>query len=35
MVDCALSQFSYGKLETTRLAGKELQRSVPLAMKLV
>lgn len=24
MVDCALSQFSYGKLETTRLAGKEL-----------
>lgn len=24
MVDCALSQFSYGKLETTRLAGKQL-----------
>ncbi|MBR2275156.1 MAG: 3-dehydro-L-gulonate 2-dehydrogenase [Lachnospiraceae bacterium] len=24
MVDCALSQFSYGKLETMRLAGKEL-----------
>lgn len=24
MVDCALSQFSYGKLETTRLAGKRL-----------
>lgn len=24
MIDCALSQFSYGKLETTRLAGKEL-----------
>lgn len=24
MVDCALSQFSYGKLETTRLAGKKL-----------
>lgn len=24
VVDCALSQFSYGKLETTRLAGKEL-----------
>ena len=24
MVDCALSQFSYGKLETMRLAGKQL-----------
>ena len=24
MVDCALSQFSYGKLETLRLAGKQL-----------
>lgn len=24
MVDCALSQFSYGKLESTRLAGKQL-----------
>lgn len=24
MIDCALSQFSYGKLETTRLAGKQL-----------
>lgn len=24
MVDCALSQFSYGKLETMRLAGREL-----------
>lgn len=24
MVDCALSQFSYGKLETTRLAGRQL-----------
>ena len=24
MVDCALSQFSYGKLEETRLAGKQL-----------
>lgn len=24
MVDCALSQFSYGKLEATRLAGKKL-----------
>lgn len=24
MIDCALSQFSYGKLETTRLAGGEL-----------
>lgn len=24
MIDCALSQFSYGKLEATRLAGKEL-----------
>ena len=24
VVDCALSQFSYGKLETTRLAGKKL-----------
>ena len=24
MVDCALSQFSYGKLESTRLAGRQL-----------
>ena len=24
MVDCAMSQFSYGKLESTRLAGKQL-----------
>ena len=24
MVDCALSQFSYGKVETTRLAGRQL-----------
>lgn len=24
MIDCALSQFSYGKLETMRLAGKQL-----------
>lgn len=24
MVDCAMSQYSYGKLETTRLAGKQL-----------
>ena len=24
MVDCAMSQFSYGKLETMRLAGKQL-----------
>ena len=24
MVDCAMSQFSYGKLETTRLAGQQL-----------